>query len=114
MKKTLIAALIVCGAVTAAAFAAGSTETGPGSSQSPYVLPSQNDVVTKSILTGGDSVGGYRMVGSPDGLGAAKDRHGTFTVFMNHELANALGSVRAHGSTGAFVSQWSIRKHSLA
>jgi Alkaline phosphatase PhoX len=114
MKRTLIGALIVCGAVTAAAFAAGSTETGPSSSQSPYVLPSQDGVVTKSILTVGDSVGGYRMVGIPDGLGAAKDRHGNFTVFMNHELANNLGAVRAHGSTGAFVSQWSIRKQSLA
>jgi hypothetical protein len=114
MKRTLITALVVCGAVTAVAFAAGSTDTGPSSSQSPYVLPSQSGVSTTSILTVGDSVGGYRLVGIPDGLGAAKDRHGNFTLFVNHELANALGTVRAHGSTGAFVSQWSIRKQSLA
>ena len=59
-------------------------------------------------------MGGYRLVGIPDGLGVAKDRAGNFTVDMNHELANALGRVRAHGSTGAFVSQWSLHKHSLA
>jgi uncharacterized protein DUF839 len=114
MKRKLIAALVACGAVTAAAFAAGSTETGPSSSQSPYMLPSQDGVTTKSIVTVGDSVGGYRLVGIPDGMGAAKDGHGNFTLFVNHELANALGTVRAHGSTGAFVSEWSIRKHSLA
>ena len=72
MKKTFITALVVCGAVTAVAFAAGSADTGPSSSQSPYVLPSQSGVVTKSILTVGDSVGGYRMVGIPDGLGACE------------------------------------------
>jgi hypothetical protein len=112
-KTTVIAALLVCCVVTAAALAAG-TSTGPSSSQSPYMLPSQKGVVTKSILTVGDAVGGYRMVGIPDGLGVAKDKAGNFTVDMNHELANALGKVRAHGSTGAFISQWSIRKHSLA
>ena len=38
--------------------------TGPSSSQSPYVVGSQSGVVTKSILTVGDAVGGYRMVGN--------------------------------------------------
>ena len=114
MRKTLITALLVCGVVTAAAVAAGSTGTGPSSSQSPYLLPSQDGVITKSILTVGDSVGGYAMVGIPDGLGVAKDKAGNFSLYMNHELSNNLGGVRAHGSTGAFVSQWSIDKHTLA
>jgi len=113
MRKTLIAALLVTGVVTAAAFAAAA-ETGPSSSQSPYMLPSQDGVITKSILTVGDAVGGYRLVGLPDGMGAAKDRAGNLTLYANHELAPTLGVPRAHGARGAFVSQWSLDKHSLA
>jgi len=113
MRKTLIATLLVSGVVTAAAFAAAA-ETGPSSSQSPYVLPSLDGGITKSILTVGDSVGGYAMIGIPDGMGAAKDKAGNFSVYLNHELPNNRGGVRAHGSTGAFVSQWSIDKHTLA
>lgn len=113
MRKTLIAVLLVCGLVTAAAFAAAA-ETGPNSSQSPYVLPSQDGVITKSILTVGDAIGGYRFVGLPDGMGTAKDKAGNVTLYANHEVANNRGTVRAHGAIGAFVSQWSIDKHSLA
>jgi hypothetical protein len=94
--------------------------TGPSSSQSPYVLPSQPGVVTKSVLTVGDSVNlkpdgtPYRMVGIPDGLGAFDNGDGTFTVLMNHELGGTAGAVRAHGARGAFVSKWTIRKDDLS
>jgi hypothetical protein len=54
------------------------------------------------------------MVGIPDGLGAYDNGHGTFTLLMNHELGAASGKVRAHGSTGAFVSKWVIRKKDLS
>ena len=113
MRKTLITALLVCGVVTAAAVAAGSTSTGPSSSEAPYVLPSQDGVRTVSILTVGDSVDGYRMVGIPDGLGAYESRPGTFTVLMNHEIAAGLGTVRDHGANGAFVSQWVVNRKNL-
>jgi hypothetical protein len=53
------------------------------------------------------------MVGVPDGLGAFDNGDGTFTVLMNHELTNADGIVRAHGSKGAFVSKWVIDKDTL-
>src|SRR5687767_4979775 len=111
MRKTLIATLLVCGVVTAAAFAAA--ETGPSSSQSPYVLPSVEGGITKSIITVGDTVGGYTMVGIPDGMGLAKDRAGNFSVYLNHELPPGRGGIRAHGANGAFVSLWSLDKHSL-
>ncbi len=88
--------------------------TGPTSSQSPYVVGSQPGVVTKSILTVGDAVGEYRMVGIPDGLGAFDNGDGTFTLLMNHELGGTAGVVRAHGATGAFVSKWTIRKDDLS
>jgi hypothetical protein len=88
--------------------------TGPSSSASPFVLPAEPGVVTKSILTVGDSIDGYRMVGIPDGLGAFDNEDGTFTVLMNHEIASTLGIPRAHGAKGAFVSRWIIHRGSLA
>jgi hypothetical protein len=88
--------------------------TGPSSSASPFVLPAEPGVVTKSILTVGDSIGGYRLVGIPDGLGAFDNEDGTFTLLMNHEIASNLGVPRAHGAKGAFVSKWIIRKDDLA
>jgi WD40 repeat protein len=94
--------------------------TGPSSSQSPYILRSMPGVVTKAIMTVGDSVNlkpgtsdPYRMVGIPDGLGAFDNGDGTFTLLMNHELTNTSGVVRAHGAKGAFVSKWTIRKDDL-
>lgn len=65
----------------------------------------------------------YRMVGIPEGLGAVAgkfDRNGQYvaddaymTVFMNHELRDTAGAVRAHGAAGAFVSQWTVHLNSL-
>jgi len=112
VRKTLIAALLVSGVVIAGAIAAAAI-TGPSSSDSPYLLPSQPGVVTKSILTVGDSVGGYRMVGIPDGMGAYKSKRGNFELFMNHEIAFPRGTVRAHGAAGAFVSRWTIDRKDL-
>lgn len=114
MRKTLSAALVVAGALAVGAVAAG-TVTGPSSSQSPYVLPSQEGVVTKAILTVGDSVGGYRLVGIPDGIGIDKGpaNAGDFTLFLNHELSSSRGTTRAHGAAGAFVSRWTIDRHDL-
>jgi len=86
--------------------------TGPSSSQSPYLLPvaSAPGVQTVSLITVGDSVGGYRMVGIPDGLGAFKrtPESRKFGLVMNHELGATAGIVRAHGGTGSFVSLWGI------
>jgi hypothetical protein len=114
-----VAAVLV--ATVSAAGAAPGTETGPSSSQSPYLVPEKPGVVTRSILTVGDSVNTkpdgttpYRMVGIPDGLGAFDNGDGTFTVLMNHELGSAQGEVRAHGARGAFVSRWTVRASDLA
>jgi hypothetical protein len=113
-------ALAAAAVAAAVAIAAPGAETGPSSSQSPYVVRSQPGVVTKSIFTVGDSVNTkpdgvtpYRMVGIPDGLGAYDNEDGTFTVLMNHELSSSQGIVRAHGARGAFVSKWTIDKDSL-
>ena len=100
-------------AVVGAAAAAPGGSTGPSSSTSPYLVRHVPGVTLTSLLTTGDSVNGYRMVGIPDGLGAYDNGDGTFTVLMNHELPNTSGVVRDHGSTGAFVSKWVIDKDTL-
>jgi hypothetical protein len=112
MKSHRIAgALGLAAALTCAGSAIAST--GPSSSDAPYVVPSKPGVLTKSILTVGDSVNGYRMVGVPDGLGAYDNGDGTFTLLSNHELRRTQGVTRAHGATGAFVSKWVIDKDTL-
>jgi hypothetical protein len=87
---------------------------GPSTTTSPYVLPVAPGARTASLLTVGDSVGGYEMVGIPDGLGAYRDDGGHLTLLMNHELQSGVGTVRRHGQTGAFVSEWSIDRRSFA
>jgi hypothetical protein len=86
--------------------------TGCSSSQSAYLKPQGAGNTTTSLLTVGDAIGGYQMVGIPDGLGAFDNGNGTFTLLMNHELQNA-GAVRAHGGIGAFVSKWVFNKSTL-
>lgn len=85
--------------------------TGPSTSAPCYVLPNPSlpsgSVQTVALLTVGDAIGGYRMVGIPDGLGLIGDGTSA-TVFCNHELGAASGITRAHGSTGAFVSRWTL------
>ncbi|MCI0351173.1 MAG: DUF839 domain-containing protein [Acidobacteriales bacterium] len=100
------------------------TFSGPSSSQTPYVVPNSAGWQTLSLISVGDGAkeNGYVMVGIPDGLGAlaGKFEQGNYvadkaymTVFMNHELPNTSGVVRAHGATGAFVSQWTIHLNTL-
>lgn len=118
IKKTCTACALTVSAVMLAGGVipalAEQIQQGRSSSQTPYVLPSEPEVETKSILTVGDSVDGYRMVGIPDGLGAFDNGDRTFTLLMNHELGNTLGTVRAHGAKGAFVSKWIINKKDLS
>jgi VCBS repeat-containing protein len=98
----------------AAAAPVEGTSTGPSTTTTPYVLPAAGSgVATKSLLTVGDSIGGYKMAGIPDGLGAFDNGDGTFTLLMNHEIGNTSGVTRAHGGKGAFVSSWVIRKSDL-
>lgn len=107
---------VLLGATSGAASPSPGAGTGPSSSDSPYLVRTVPGVTTTSLLTVGDSPTsdpGYRMVGVPDGLGAFDNGDGTFTVLMNHELRPELGTVRAHGSTGAFVSRWVIDKATL-
>ena len=116
MKTRGILALggVVAIGAAATALAAPGSETGPSTSTAPYLVRSKAGTVTKSILTTGDSVGGYTMAGIPDGLGAFDNGDGTFTLLSNHELPSGEGAIRAHGARGAFVSRWVIDKNDLS
>lgn len=92
-------------------------EVGPSTRTAPYMQAMVPGVEITSILTTGEVVGGYKMGGIPDGLGAYDNGDGTITVLMNHEIfadaSGPLGVVRAHGGKGAYVSSWVINKKTL-
>jgi len=108
----------------AAAAAQAQDSTGPQSSQTPYVVPTAPGWEVVSLLTVGDSAKNvdYRMVGIPDGMGALPGKFAAnggyvadkafMTFFLNHELGATSGVARAHGATGAFVSQWTMHLNS--
>lgn len=106
---------ITLGVAAALAAQAGiaSAAQGPSSSANAYLQAVAPGVSFTSILTTGDSVGGYRMSGIPDGLGAYDNGNGTFTVLMNHELTSTSGVAHGPLSTGAFVSDWVVDKSTL-
>ena len=107
-------AVILAGGTPAAAEKPGIEEAvGPSTGTPPYVLPVADGVRTSSLLTVGDAVEQYRMVGIPDGLGAYRVDGNSFTLLMNHELNDQSGIVRRHGQIGAFVSEWSIDRKSF-
>jgi hypothetical protein len=93
------------------------TSIGPSTKTESYVVPSRTGVTATSLLTTGDSIGGYRMVGIPDGLGAfynsSTQKSATFNLVMHHEASRTAGIVRSHGSKGAFVSHWTIERATL-
>lgn len=87
---------------------------GPSSSQTSYLTPTSPGWSATSLLTVGDAIGGYLMIGIPDGLGAFSNGNGTMTVLANHEIGNDFttgvlkGTARAHGIGGGTVSKWVI------
>jgi hypothetical protein len=111
MKMKILSAMVKV--ALAAMVVPAMADQGPSTLVAPYVQPLVPSAKFTSILTVGEAVNGYRMVGLPDGLGAYDNEDGTFTVLMNHEIADPLGSIRAHGGKSAFVSEWVINKKTL-
>ncbi|MFZ4411419.1 MAG: hypothetical protein ACOYOH_29045, partial [Paracraurococcus sp.] len=90
-------------------------------SETPYLIAGKSNVHLTSILSAGDVAGvkadgvtPWRMVGTPDGLGAFDNNDGTITVLINQEIGATAGVVREHGSVGAFVSRLIIDKATLS
>ncbi len=110
-----IARLFLVAAATTVSLSAQSVIQGPSSSQTSYLTPTSPGWSATSLLTVGDGIGGYLMAGIPDGLGAYSNGDGTITVLANHEIGATqattpvlLGTARAHGAAGGFVSKWVI------
>ena len=103
--KNIARSFLVAAAATASLYG---QSTGPSSTESPYLTPTAPGWTAKSLLTVGDSIGGYQMVGIPDGLGAFSSGVNEMTIVANHELGNTVGTTRGHGAIGAFVSKWVI------
>ena len=114
-----IARLFLVAAATTVSLSAQSVIQGPSSSQTPYLTPTAQGWSATAIMTVGDRVGGlangYMFAGIPDGLGAYDNGDGTMTVLANHEIGATqatppvlLGTARAHGAAGGFVSKWVI------
>lgn len=114
MKSNLHKSILSLGIICAGVLNAQTTVTGPSSTQSPYLLPSTPNTTITSIMTATNVVGTYTVAGLMDGMGAYDNGDGTFTALINHEIGNTVGSVRAHGHIGAFVSKWVINKSNLS
>ena len=118
MKKKVLAlsiaaalGLVACASADIDWFVEGKAES---TTTASYLVPVDPTVKFASLLTAGDSINGYRMAGIPDGLGAYDNGDGlTFTVLMAHEHGATSGVARAHGGTGAFVSEWVIDRTTL-
>ncbi len=106
MKRFALTSFIAMAGLACPALA---QNIGPSTAAEPYILPVAAGVKTTSILTVSDAIGGYKLVGLVDGMGALDNNNGTFDLFVNHEINNTSGIVRAHGSIGAFVSRWNIQ-----
>jgi hypothetical protein len=119
------AALLALG-TTIAFGAAGAQATGSGTNGAgtfigsnttvnPYIVPvDATQVQVTSLLTVADqnAGNGYAMTGIPDGLGAYTNSSGRLELLSNHEIfgsgLNGVGTVRANGKKGSFVSQWDV------
>ena len=99
-RSALVAGAAAIVAATPVA-SVGTTSTGPSSSASPYVVRSSR-ASRHIILSVGDNIDGYRLVGIPDGLGVLGTDDGAFRLFVTHELFADVGIARAHGGTGDF------------
>ncbi len=119
--------LIAAGISLALAGAAAQADqhVGPQSSETPYIVPTADGWEVTSLLTVGDmaKISPYAMVGIPDGMGAVAGKFAEsgeyvadkayMTILLNHELRPGSGVPRAHGTDGAFVSQWTVHLNTL-
>ncbi|WP_341899481.1 alkaline phosphatase D family protein, partial [Synechococcus sp. UW140] len=79
-----------------------------------FLVGTENRAAFKKIITSGENTNNkYRFNGIPDGIGVI-DNGSTLRVLVNHEFASTAGVARAHGSTGAYVSDLTIDKATLA
>lgn len=110
-------------ALTFALPAFAQVNQGPSSSRSPYLLPTGNAGVVRSITsittatdlvpTTGALTTPYEMAGLMDGIGAYDNGNGTVTVLVCHEINTTLGAIRKHGGRGTFITEMIVDKNTL-
>lgn len=127
MNRLCVSTLLLLAGTAAPALA---QFAGPSTAQTSYMVPSDPSSGVRFISfasNGNNAAAGrpnetflnlftgtndYRLVGIPDGMGVFRTeqdiREGTMTVLVNHEIGAAASTVRAHGNTGSFVSQWRV------
>jgi len=106
---------LLAGAAALSALLALAQPGGAATAIEPYAISLDPALVVTPLWSVGDEVpltgggGTYQMVGIPDGLGAHRDkREETTTLYMNHELGNAVLSAPFVGGTrqrGSIVSR---------
>ncbi|MBM5817092.1 MAG: hypothetical protein FJ083_11115, partial [Cyanobacteria bacterium K_Offshore_surface_m2_239] len=80
-----------------------------------YLVGTAGRAVFRELLEAGQvSADGYQFNGIPDGIGVMDNGDGTLRVLVNHEFGSTSGIARAHGSRGAYVSDLTIDKTTLA
>lgn len=80
-----------------------------GSDRQAYLIPSEGRAVAfHKIVGANETVGAYRMVGTPDGLSAYRHANGEISIYCTHALPAHAGVERAHGARGAFISEWRL------
>lgn len=87
---------------------------GPSSSDESYLTLTEAGRAI-SILSAGDSIGGFRMAGVPDGGGGfvSPQDPRKMVLLFNHEIGYYSGIERKHGATGAFVSRYVVDRRTL-
>jgi len=119
MRSYFTLGVALAALATTAAVAGPVTIQGPNSSATPYLVPTTNGWKSYSILTVGDRANnaatGHQFTGIPDGIGAYSNGDSTITVLVNHEIGGGTGNSWQNGGTrGAFVSQWTVDRDTLA
>lgn len=88
--------------------------TGPSSSANPYVVAADGSPVREivSILTVGDSIGGFQFLGIPDGIGSFMEGDDV-RIFIDHEHTSSMNSGQhpfqsGSVSGGSSISKWLV------
>ena len=119
-KSLAVRGLIAAAASTVATAALAVETTSPSTTVLPYLETHLPGVMLESILTVDDLTvpktggGTIQMIGIPDGIGAIDGAElgepDFFYLLVNHEINRSDGAANDHGSVGAFVSKWKVRK----
>ena len=77
-----------------------------------YVVEVDQDITLSQLLLSGDKVGTKTWQGIPDGMGGVKNKDGSISVFVNHELSSGDAFVakteHSYGSFGSTISKVTV------